>query len=125
MVAPGWQVQVESTAQQLIPLAGLTRRAQQVIQMQRGPGPFRKGQLKIALPRVGRIIYYHQPAFAVLALPGKGDVVVPGGVALPGRGAFQKLPLAVTYKVLPLAQASAHRQFDLGLCRLLGRGIFA
>ncbi len=49
----------------------------------------------MTLPLGGTIVDGDKEALIAFTFPGKGQEAVPGGVALPGRANFQKLPVAV------------------------------
>ena len=49
----------------------------------------------MALALVGGIIHYHEQSLGIGALPGKSHEAIPCPVAVPGRNAFEQLPVAV------------------------------
>src|SRR6266700_1394004 len=64
-----------------------------------------KRETQRALALVPGIVDDHEPPLAVLSVPGAGDEAVRRPVAVPGRRAFEQLPLPIAYDRLP-----EHRQ---------------
>src|SRR5262249_5525838 len=94
---PGRLIQVQSAGLQIVALAVICGMTEQVLKPPLAITEVRERQLDITLALVGGIVHRHQQSVCTGAVPGKGQEAVPGPVAIPGRDAFEQLPLAVAY----------------------------
>src|SRR5262245_43374902 len=95
VAAPRRQVQIEAARLEVAAVAIVAGVAGEVLQPHRAAGQPGPGRTDVALAPVAGVVDGDEQAPAVRTLPGPGEEAIPGPVAVPGRRADERAPLAV------------------------------
>ncbi len=97
MVTIGRQVDVESFCKESAAFALITGGTQAALEPELLPAQIRKRQPDVTLTGLRRVVDDNQGACAIACLPGEGDHIVSGRVAVGGGRTVQHLPAAVAH----------------------------
>src|SRR5579863_4434001 len=94
---PGSQIEEQPASLQVVAVPLVPGRAELILQLPCPSGNIRKRQADMTLAVVGGIVYNDHERISPWVLPGERHEAVVGPVAVPGRCAFEKLPIAVAH----------------------------